>query len=105
MWENYFYLGGDDNGLIDVDGFTVGAAMCWELMRTQTVHRLRGHVDLAMTGSGWWSILEYHPRPVFGRLEAANHATAWRAAATFATFVGAPVLHAGTVGDLGCRTP
>ena len=42
MWENAFYVGGSDDGVIAADDLTVGAAVCWELMRTQTVHRLRG---------------------------------------------------------------
>ena len=52
MWENAFYVGGDDAGIIDADGYQVGAAVCWELMRTGTVRRLQGRVDLLMTGSG-----------------------------------------------------
>ena len=47
--------------MIDADGLTVGAAVCWELMRTQTVQRLRGRIDLALTGSGWWSFSENWP--------------------------------------------
>ncbi|OBJ56157.1 carbon-nitrogen hydrolase family protein [Mycobacterium sp. 1423905.2] len=105
MWENAFYVGGHDDGLIDVAGLTVGAAVCWELMRTQTVRRLRGRIDLAMTGSGWWSIPSWRPRAGFRRLEARNASTAWRAAASFATYVGAPVLHAAHVGPLRCRMP
>ena len=42
MWENCFYIGGHDDGVLPpVDGFTPGAAVCWEFMRTQTVQRMR----------------------------------------------------------------
>jgi predicted amidohydrolase len=99
MWENAFYVGGLDPGTIEADGMTVGAAVCWELMRTQTVHRLRGRIDLAMTGSGWWSI------PYAPWLEAGNERRAHRAAATFARFVGAPVLHAAHAGPISCPWP
>ena len=106
MWENAFYVGGSDDGVIDADGLSVGAAVCWELMRTQTVRRLRGRIDLALTGSGWWSMSEnWPPRSVFRRLEAANHRTAVNAGASFATFVGAPVVHAAHAGELRCATP
>ncbi|GAB3032521.1 carbon-nitrogen hydrolase family protein [Mycobacterium bourgelatii] len=105
MWENAFYVGGHDDGVINAGELTVGAAVCWELMRTQTVRRLRGRIDLAMTGSGWWSIPRWWPGPVFERLETRNAATAWRAAASFATYVGAPVLHAAHSGPLRCRMP
>lgn len=41
MWENAFYVGGNDDGVINTGGYQVGAAVCWELMRTGTVRRLR----------------------------------------------------------------
>lgn len=106
MWENAFYVGGDDDGVIRAGGLTVGAAVCWELMRTQTVRRLRGQVDLVMAGSGWWSVPEYRAaRGVLRRLEARNAATARRAVEAFATFVGAPVVHAAHAGRLRCAMP
>jgi hypothetical protein len=37
--------------VIDADVLTVGAAMYWKSMRTQTVRRLRGRVDLIVVGS------------------------------------------------------
>lgn len=107
MWENAFYVGGDDDGVIGLDGdLTVGAAVCWELMRTQSVRRLRGRVDLMMTGSGWWSMSEnWAPGGLWRRLEERNEATARRAAETFGRFVGAPVVHAAQAGRLRCATP
>lgn len=105
MWENAFYTGGDDDGVLGVGEHTIGAAVCWELMRTQTVRRLRGRVDLVMTGSGWWSIPRWRPHALFDRLEADNAATARRAAASFARYVGAPVVHAAHAGTLTCAMP
>lgn len=107
MWENSFYVGGSDDGVIEVDeGLTAGAAVCWELMRTQTVRRLRGRVDLLMTGSGWWSMSEnWVPRALWRRLEESNEAGARRAAESFGTFVGAPIVHAAHAGRLNCAMP
>lgn len=105
MWENAFYVGGHDDGVLDVGGHRVGAAVCWELMRTQTVHRLRGRVDLVMAGSGWWSVPAWKPRPLFDRLEVRNAVTARRAAARFSRYIGAPMVHAGHVGQLTCPMP
>ncbi|WP_395306861.1 carbon-nitrogen hydrolase family protein [Mycobacterium sp. AMU20-3851] len=105
MWENAFYVGGSDDGVLAAGEHRVGAAVCWELMRTQTVRRLAGRVDLAMTGSGWWSIPQWHPRRLFARLEARNAATARRAAADFARYLGAPVVHAAHCGALDCPMP
>jgi predicted amidohydrolase len=105
MWENAFYIGGHDDGIIDTGAHRVGAAMCWELMRTQTVRRLRGRVDLVMAGSGWWSVPAWKPRALFDRLERDNRATAGRAAAEFSRYVGAPTVHAAHVGTLACPMP
>ncbi len=83
--------------------WTVGAAVCWELMRTQTVRRLRGRIDLALTGSGWWSVSENWP--LTDGAEAANERLASHAAESFARFVGAPVAHAAHAGKLHCDLP
>lgn len=107
MWENAFYVGGGDDGVIEVtDGLTVGAAVCWEFMRTQTVRRLSGRVDLVVGGSGWWSIPErWGPSSLMRRLEARNAALARRAVESFGTYVGAPVVHAAHAGQLRCAMP
>lgn len=106
MWENSFYVGGADDGVIEVDGLSVGAAVCWELMRTQTVRRLRGRIDLALTGSGWWSLSEnWSPGRFLHGREEANERLAVKAAESFALFVGAPVAHAAHAGRLDCGMP
>ncbi len=105
MWENALYTGGHDDGVIAAGDHTVGAAVCWELMRTQTVRRLRGRVDVAMTGSGWWAIPRWRPHRLFDRLERRNAATARGAAASFARYIGAPVVHAAHAGTLDCAMP
>lgn len=105
MWENAFYVGGGDDGVIAAGDHQVGAAVCWELMRTQTVRRLRGRVDLVMAGSGWWSIPRWRPHALFDRLEHNNRINAHTAAASFSRYVGAPCVHAGHAGDLRCAMP
>jgi predicted amidohydrolase len=106
MWENSFYVGGTDDGVIDASGLQVGVGLCWELMRTQTVKRLRGRIDLAVGGSGWWSIPEHlGPTAITRRLEAANARTAWTSVAAFAGYVGAPFVHAAHAGTLECESP
>jgi len=120
MWENALYVGGGDDGVIELSSNgslsgsaserpridTVGAAVCWELMRTQTVRRLRGRIDIALTGSGWWSMSStWPPASLWRRLERANHERALRAAETFALYVGAPVAHAAHAGPLECEMP
>lgn len=76
MWENAFYIGGQDDGVFRAGTLNVGAAVCWELMRTRTARRMRAHVDLVMAGSGWWSIPPWRPRATFAAMERRNHQTA-----------------------------
>jgi predicted amidohydrolase len=103
MWENAFNVGGQDDGVIEQEeGPRLGVALCWELMRSQTVRRLRGNVDLVLSGSAWWSVPEWHPRAITRRMEAANSRLARRAVITFARYVGAPIVHASLCGRFEC---
>jgi predicted amidohydrolase len=105
MWEHSFYIGGNDDGVIDADGMPVGAAVCWELMRNQTVRRLRGRVDLIVSGSAWWSIPQWPPAALTRSLEAANARTAASVAPAMARAVGVPVAHAAHCGPVQCGLP
>ena len=102
MWENALYVGGTDPGRIQTEELTVGVALCWELIRTQTVRRLAGRVDLILGGSGWWSIPGW---PLMKGAEARNHRRATTAPAAFARHVGAPVVHAAHAGEFSCAFP
>jgi predicted amidohydrolase len=105
MWENALYVGGTDDGVIEAGEVTVGAAVCWEFMRSATARRLRGRVDLVMGGSNWWSVPRWPPRAYSRRAEAANAMTAARAPAVFGRYVGAPVAHGAIAGDFACPMP
>ena len=104
MWENALYVGGDDDGVIETPGLTVGAAVCWEFMRTGTARRLRGRVDLVAGGSCWWSVPSFLA-PVARGLETRNERQAASVAPRFAPYVGAPVVHAAHCGEFECATP
>lgn len=105
MWENAFYVGGADDGVIDAGPFVAGAAVCWEFMRSATARRLAGRVDVVVGGSNWWSVPAWPPRRWAARMEAENAATARRAPVAFARLVGAPVIHAAISGRINCRMP
>lgn len=107
MWENALYVGGapDDDGLVEVDGTAIGLAVCWELTRSATVHRLGGRVDLVLAGSGWWSVPRWRPRRLFDHWQRANAARARQAPGLFAEHVGAPVVHASHSGRVECLMP
>ncbi|MGW8592945.1 carbon-nitrogen hydrolase family protein [Dietzia sp. NPDC055877] len=103
MWENCFYTGGHDDGAFDTALGGVGVASCWELIRNQTVHRLRGRIDIAMTGTHWWTVpsnwgglASRALAPVARR----NRALSENAPAEFARRLGVPVLQASHCGSI-----
>jgi predicted amidohydrolase len=105
MWENAFYEGGDpdDTGVLGShEGIRVGAAVCWEFMRTMTAGRLRKKVDVIMGGSCWWSIPEILPEFIKSPWEEQNALNAIAAVQDTARLVGAPVIHASHCGSIGC---
>lgn len=108
MWENAFYVGGEDDGCWETDLGGVGAAVCWELIRSQTVERLRGKVELVMTGTHWWTLPENWPalgpdRGLLAGLGARNEQLSQDAPAEFAKRVGAPVVQASHCGTFQGR--
>jgi len=95
MVENAFYVGGSDDGLFETKLGPVGAAVCWETIRTQTVRRLRSKVGLLMTGSHWWSEPGWPGARAFWQQQHQKNAELMRVTpGTFARLVGAPLLHA-----------
>jgi predicted amidohydrolase len=105
MWENAFYEGGDpgDTGVLGThEGARVGAAVCWEFMRTMTAQRLRSHVDVIMGGSCWWSIPTYLPGWIKNPWENENALNALACVQDTARLVGAPVIHAAHCGQIRC---
>lgn len=108
MWENAFYVGGHDDGCWDTDLGGIGAAVCWELIRSQTVTRLRGRVGLVMTGTHWWTLAENWPalgprRGLLAGLGAKNQRLSREAPSEFAKRIGAPVVQASHCGTFAGR--
>jgi len=105
MWENAFYEGGspEDTGVLgERGGIRVGAAVCWEFMRSMTARRLRGRVDLIVGGSCWWSIPEDWPGGIRDRWEEKNAMNSLASMRDTARLVGAPVVHASHCGPIDC---
>lgn len=105
MWENCFYVGGQDDGIIETSEQTVGVSLCWEFMRSQTARRLREKVDVIIGGSCWWSVPARAPKALTSRWEEENEQTALESVRTFATYVGAPIIHAAHCGPIECPMP
>jgi predicted amidohydrolase len=102
MWENCFYIGGTDDGLIKVGGVTAGVALCLEFNRTLTVGRLRGMADLVVGGSFTWGAPQGIPFHHYLQTSIESY-TDW--APPFAKLVGCPVVEATHCGGIRCKTP
>lgn len=107
MIENAYYIGGDDDGIHQSAFGRVGTAVCWETIRTRTVHRLAGHTDFLMTGSHWWS--PPHNWPVLGafmrRMSSMNSDYMEQAPAALSRILGVANIHAAHCGPLEGHIP
>ncbi|HKS28737.1 MAG TPA: carbon-nitrogen hydrolase family protein [Pyrinomonadaceae bacterium] len=101
-WENCFYIGGTDDGLIELKGLTVGVALCMEFNRAQTVKRLRGKADVVVGGSFTWGAPLGMPFHSYLQTSIERY-TDW--APPFARLVGCPVIEATHCGNIRSKTP
>ena len=46
MWENCYYIAGDDDGVLKTPLGNIGVALCWEFVRSRTPKRLFDRVDM-----------------------------------------------------------
>ena len=105
MWENCYYIGGNDNGVLETNYGPVGVALCWEMLRTQTVKRLINKVRFVVSGSCWWDLPESAPKS-FDRLREKSLQLLQSAPVDFAKILGVPVIHAGHAGNfMGFAAP
>lgn len=107
MIENAYYTGGSDHGLHDTAFGLVGTAVCWETIRTGTVHRLKGKIDFAMTGSHWWSPPFNWPvlRGFMDTMASMNADYMAAAPGQFARMLGVANIHAAHCGPLEGTIP
>ncbi len=106
MWENCYYLGGHDDGVMDTPLGPLGAALCWELVRVGTARRLRGRVRLLLAGTGWWDLPEGTvPIPRRREIQRRNLRILHDTPSTMSRLIGAPVVHAALAGPFTCRVP
>jgi N-carbamoylputrescine amidase len=104
MWENSYYIGGSDDGVLGTPSGSVGVAMCWELIRSRTARRLLGRVDLVVGGSCWWDLrLPVSPR--YAGDQARLRDLLKTAPAHLARMLGVPVVHASHAGEFQGLTP
>lgn len=99
MWENCYYRGGDDDGVLDTPRGRVGAALCWELIRSRTASRLLGRVELVVGGCCWWDLPDVLVGPEMDALRARNLEILTATPGTLARMLGVPVVYASHAGE------
>ena len=104
MWENSYYIGGSDDGVLETPAGPVGAAMCWELVRSRTARRLRGRVDAVVGGSCWWD-LRLPVAPEYAGDQERLIGLLRNAPGDLARMLGVPVVHASHAGEFEGLTP
>lgn len=108
MWENAFYERADqsDTGIIgEIDGVSIGSAMCWEFIRTQTSRRMRGNVDVVMGGSFWWSMPTNWPKWLVEKSEEYNRFNLIKCVQETAKLIGAPIIHGSHCNNFSGKMP
>jgi predicted amidohydrolase len=105
MWENCYYIGGDDEGVLKTEEGNIGVALCWEFVRTRTVKRMLGRVDLVVGGSCWWTIPEKSLQGFTPEIHDWSVKTMIETPTRFARMLGVPVIHAAHAGDFEGETP
>lgn len=106
MWENCYYLPGNDDGIVETPAGNFGLLVCWEFVRTRTARRLLGNVDLLVGGSCWWDIpYKKFPLPFKRVISKGNRKILHETFSTMAKMLGVPIIHAGHASYFKSRTP
>src|SRR6516165_11872147 len=104
MWEASYYIGGSDDGVRATPAGPVGAALCWELIRSQTVRRLVGKVNFVVGGSCWRD-MRFPVPPQLADVQARLRNFVRQAPGELARRLGVPVVHAAQAGAFEGSTP
>ena len=105
MWENCYYTGGNDDGVIGTGDFRVGVAMCWEFIRSRTARRLKDKVDVVVVGSCWWDLPDQRLPGFSDRVSQKNLEIMKDTPSRFARMLGVPVIHAAHAGEFQAGLP
>ena len=95
-WENCYYKGGNDNGVLSTPSGPVGSVLCWEFIRSQTAKRLINNVNLVIGGSCWWTLPDDADADSPRRKD--NLKMLQEAAPRMARMLGVPVIHGSHAG-------
>ena len=95
-WENCFYRGGRDDGVLTTPLGNVGSVLCWEFIRSRTMQRLHGRVRMVLGGSCWWTLSD--DVDADNPLRSANLKMLRDAPVHCARMLGVPVVHGSHAG-------
>jgi predicted amidohydrolase len=98
MWENCYYIAGDDDGVLDTPVGPVGVALCAEMFRSRTVRRMVERVGLVLAASCWWTVPEGGPE-AGAFFDRNNRDLLRQAPSEIARALGVPVIHASQAGE------
>lgn len=110
-WEQYFYVGGDDEGVVECGalGCTVGLMSGWEWARFRTSARVRARGARLVLGGMCWPSHPLNWGAPYRQLALREHEIWLRQARELpgqvARLTGVPVAHAAHVGPVRAETP
>lgn len=93
QFENRYYTDGDHTRGRN----HVGVALCWEMIRTQTIREMPVQARIVAAGSCWWDLPPASPNAA---LREYNHELNRTTPVRLAHFLGVPVVHAAHVGTV-----
>ena len=99
QFENCYYTKGDTVNLLQTPIGNIGVALCWEMLRYDTVKRLLGKSDVVLAGSCWWDLPDDAP-PSRESLRKYNQHLAVETPLVFAQLLKVPVIHSSHCGEV-----
>jgi predicted amidohydrolase len=99
FWETLYYIGGEDDGVMETPAGPIGSALCWEFVRSGTAERLRGRVDMVVGGSCWWTARDDDTSSGVDARRQASLELLQETPVRFARMMGVPVAHASHAGS------
>ncbi|MFZ7134196.1 MAG: carbon-nitrogen hydrolase family protein [Eubacteriales bacterium] len=99
QFENCYYTRGDINHILHTPIGNIGIALCWEMIRYDTLKRISRKVDFILAGSCWWDLpvdapIDREP------LRKYNQTLAIETPVTFAKLLHVPLIHANHCGQI-----
>jgi predicted amidohydrolase len=92
--ENCYYTYGDKDNILRTPIGDIGVALCWEMIRYDTLKRLSQKVDIVLAGSCWEDLRDGAP------LREHNKQFALQTPVTFARLLHVPVIHSNHCGKV-----